>query len=277
MSELLVNKIKKFSEHHVAYVPSVKGIETFTDNLLNFLFPVRSPQGNVADLSDIKLTALKRQFRDLLLPVAVTNNIDETQIVETFFNALPDAFDALILDAEAILKFDPAANSLEEVITAYPGFYAVAIHRLAHILHEAGLPSIPRIISEYAHGKTGIDIHPGAKIGKSFFIDHGTGVVIGGTAIIGNNVKIYQGVTLGALQVAKSFANTKRHPTLEDNVIIYSGTTILGGDTIIGHDTVVGGNVWLTESVVPFSLVFASHNIKVRNSKEFVEPIDFVI
>lgn len=277
MSELLVNKIKRFGEQHVAYVPSVKDIEAFTDNLLNFLFPVRSPQGNVADLSDIKLTALKRQFRDLLLPVVVTNNIDETQIVETFFDALPDAFDALILDAEAILKFDPAANSLEEVITAYPGFYAVAVHRLAHILYEAGLPSIPRIISEYAHGKTGIDIHPGAQIGKSFFIDHGTGVVIGGTAIIGNNVKIYQGVTLGALQVAKSFANKKRHPTLEDNVIIYSGTTILGGETVIGHDTVVGGNVWLTESVVPFSLVFASHNIKVRNSKEFVEPIDFVI
>lgn len=277
MSELLIHKIKQFSEEHAAHLPSVKGLETFTDNLLNFLFPVRSPQGNVADLSEIKLAALKRQFQELLLPVAVSNDIDEKVIIETFFDALPEVFDALILDAKAILKFDPAANSLEEVITAYPGFYAVAIHRLAHVLYEAGLPSVPRIISEYAHSKTGIDIHPGAQIGKSFFIDHGTGVVIGGTAVIGNNVKLYQGVTLGALQVAKSFANKKRHPTLEDNVIVYSGTTILGGETIIGHDTVVGGNVWLTASVPSFSFVFASHQVKVRNHKEFIEPIDFVI
>jgi serine O-acetyltransferase len=153
----------------------------------------------------------------------------------------------------------------------------IIVYRISHILYTLGIPTIPRIISEHAHSKTGIDIHPGATIGKSFFIDHGTGVVIGETTLIGDNVKIYQGVTLGALQVSKAQAQKKRHPTIEDNVMIYSGATILGGDTLIGHDSVIGGNVWLTAGVPSFSLVFATHEVKVRNSKEFVEPIDFVI
>ena len=133
------------------------------------------------------------------------------------------------------------------------------------------------MISEYIHGKTGIDIHPGATIGKNFFIDHGTGIVIGETAVVGNNVKIYQGVTLGAIFVEKKMENTKRHPTIEDNVIIYAGSTILGGNTVIGHDTVIGGNVWLTESVLPNSVVYRQHKSVVRDSKNFQEPINFVI
>ena len=139
------------------------------------------------------------------------------------------------------------------------------------------IPVLPRVISEYAHTKTGIDIHPGATIGNHFFIDHGTGIVIGETAIIGSSVKIYQGVTLGALYVGKELANKKRHPTIEDNVIIYAGSTILGGDTVIGHDTVVGGNSWITESVQPFSVVYHKPSVVIRDSKKFVEPINFVI
>jgi serine O-acetyltransferase len=161
-------------------------------------------------------------------------------------------------------------------MAAYPGFYAIAAYRFSHELYIMKIPILPRLISEHAHSVTGIDIHPGAKIGSGFFIDHGTGVVIGETSILGDNVKIYQGVTLGALSVAKSEANKKRHPSIEDNVIIYSGTTILGGKTVIGHDSIIGGNVWLTESVPPFSLVYHKSEIRVRANKDFDEPIDAI-
>lgn len=153
------------------------------------------------------------------------------------------------LDAQAALAGDPAARSEEEIILSYPGLEAILVHRIAHFLHINGVPMIPRIMSEYIHGKTGIDIHPGAEIGESFFIDHGTGVVIGETTIIGNNVKIYQGVTLGALSVKKEMHDKKRHPTIEDNVTIYAGATILGGNTVIGKNSTIGGNVWITKSV----------------------------
>ncbi len=153
------------------------------------------------------------------------------------------------LDAIAAFNGDPAAKSGDEVIVSYPGLEAIIVYRISHFLHECGVPVIPRIMSEHVHGKTGIDIHPGAKIGESFFIDHGTGVVIGETSVIGNNVKIYQGVTLGALSVKKSLKNTKRHPTIEDNVTIYANATILGGETVIGKNSVIGGNSWITESV----------------------------
>ncbi len=152
---------------------------------------------------------------------------------------------------------DPAARSIEEIILSYPGPEAILVHRIAHFLHVRGVPIIPRIMSEYIHGKTGIDIHPGATIGESFFIDHGTGVVVGETCIIGNNVKLYQGVTLGALSVKKSMSGKKRHPTIEDDVTIYSGATILGGETVIGKGSTVGGNVWLTESVPAGSTTIA--------------------
>ena len=160
-----------------------------------------------------------------------------------------------MLDTKAALAGDPAARSTEEIILSYPGIEAIAVHRLAHFLHINGVPIIPRIMSEYIHGKTGIDIHPGATIGESFFIDHGTGVVIGETCLIGNNVKIYQGVTLGALSVRKDMQAKKRHPTIEDNVTIYAGATILGGSTIIGEGSTIGGNTWVTSSVPPKSLI----------------------
>jgi serine O-acetyltransferase len=148
---------------------------------------------------------------------------------------------------------------------------------MAHILYQLDIPVLPRVMAEYAHSKTGIDIHPGATIDSPFFIDHGTGIVIGETTKIGKHVKLYQGVTLGALTVEKSLANTKRHPTIEDQVVIYAGSTILGGKTTIGHHTVVGGNTWITESILPYSVVYRNHRVVVKDSKDFKEPIDFVI
>jgi serine O-acetyltransferase len=166
---------------------------------------------------------------------------------------------------------------VEEVVVAYPGFYAISVYRIAHELYKLRVPVLPRLITEYAHTKTGIDIHPGATIGVPFFIDHGTGVVIGQTALIGNGVKLYQGVTLGALAVRKEQSGAKRHPTIEDNVIIYAGSCILGGKTTVGHDSIIGGNVWLTESVVPYSMVYSTNQINIRDKSEMKEVIDFII
>lgn len=173
-----------------------------------------------------------------------------------FIEAIPELRNALSQDVQAAYDGDPAARSYDEIIFSYPGVFAVMVYRIAHCLCQLDVPLIPRVMTEYAHSKTGIDIHPGAEIGNSFFIDHGTGVVIGETTVIGNNVKIYQGVTLGALSLPKNkrgelLRGVKRHPTLEDNVIIYSGATILGGNTVVGEGSIIGGNVWLTHSVPP--------------------------
>jgi serine O-acetyltransferase len=165
---------------------------------------------------------------------------------------IPELRAMLSKDVLAAFQGDPAANSVEEVIFSYPSIEAITVHRIAHELHRAGVPMLPRIMAEHAHALTGIDIHPGAQIGESFFIDHGTGVVIGETTVIGNNVKIYQGVTLGALSLERGPAadrGTKRHPTIEDHVTIYAGATILGGQTVIGGHSVIGGNAWLVDSV----------------------------
>jgi len=177
-------------------------------------------------------------------------------IVESFFEELPSIRHALSLDMQANFRGDPAAQSVDEVILSYPGFQAITVHRLAHYFWRTQVPLIPRMMSELVHGNTGIDIHPGAKIGESFFIDHGTGVVIGETTVIGNNVKLYQGVTLGALSVKKEESGQKRHPTIEDDVTIYSHATILGGGTVIGKGSTIGGNVWITESVPPNTTVY---------------------
>jgi serine O-acetyltransferase len=169
---------------------------------------------------------------------------------------IPEIRRRVRMDVEAAFRGDPAARSREEVILAYPGIEAVLVHRVAHELWIRGVALLPRMMSEHVHGRTGIDIHPGATIGDFFFIDHATGVVIGETTLIGNNVKIYQGVTIGAMSVKKENANTKRHPTIEDDVTIYSGATILGGETVIGAGSIVGGNVWITASVPPKSRIF---------------------
>lgn len=183
------------------------------------------------------------------------------QAVTALLNGLPGIRDTLQQDIQAAYEGDPAAMSTMEIVMSYPGLYAITIHRLAHALYAQGVPLIPRVMGEHAHSRTGIDIHPGATIGPGFFIDHGTGVVIGETCTIGRRVKLYQGVTLGALSFAKDASGmlvkgTKRHPDVEDNVVIYAGATILGGETVIGHDSVIGGNVWLIHSVPPGSKVY---------------------
>ncbi len=178
------------------------------------------------------------------------------ELVHELLCRIPDIRRRVSRDVDAANRGDPAARSSEEVILAYPGVEAIMVHRIAHELWVREVAMIPRMMSEYLHGKTGIDIHPGAAIGDSFFIDHGTGVVIGETTVIGADVKLYQGVTLGALSVQKELANRKRHPTLEDGVTVYAGATILGGDTVIGKGSVIGGNVWLTASVPPGSRIY---------------------
>jgi serine O-acetyltransferase len=198
-------------------------------------------------------------------------------VADAFMAVLPAVHDAALEDAEAILAGDPAAGTLDEVVAAYPGFLAIAVHRLAHALLALGVPVVPRLMSEVAHARTGIDIHPGAEIGRSFCIDHGTGVVIGETAVLGDHVKLYQGVTLGALSVSKRAAGTKRHPTIGDRVVIYANATILGGDTVIGADSVIGGNVFVTSSVPPGSLVYQTSSYRVRRSEDGFDGADFVI
>ena len=176
-----------------------------------------------------------------------------------FLEALPRIREYLDTDVHALFDGDPASESPDAIIICYPGLYAITVYRLAHEFYELNVPIIPRIMTEYAHSKTGIDINPGAKIGKYFFIDHGTGIVIGETTVIGNNVKLYQGVTLGALSLkeGRGLLDVRRHPTIEDNVTIYSNASILGGETIIGHDSIVGGNVFLTRSIPAGTKVYA--------------------
>ncbi|MGL6226361.1 MAG: serine O-acetyltransferase [Thermoguttaceae bacterium] len=188
----------------------------------------------------------------------------------SFLNQIPEIRRILATDVNAAFAGDPACKSKDEVIFCYPGLEAITIYRLAHTLHVLGVPLIPRMMTEQAHRVTGIDIHPGATIGEHFFIDHGTGVVIGETCIIGNWVKLYQGVTLGALSFPKDetgqlIRTTKRHPTIEDNVVIYANATVLGGDTVVGHDSVIGSSVWLTHSVAPGTVVMIEKpNLKIR-------------
>ncbi len=249
----------------------------FIKNLIHALFPIR--QNCAADEGEIaiELDRSKVKLRELLYSIRKSLDGTPIEVVEAFFSKVPEAFEQLAEDAAAITRFDPAAHNIEEIIVCYPGFYAITVYRMAHILYGLKVPFLPRIMTEYAHEKTGIDINPGAQIASPFFIDHGTGVVIGETAHIGKEVRIYQGVTLGALTVEKSMANTKRHPTIEDHVVIYAGSTILGGDTVIGHHTVVGGNTWITESILPHSVVYRNHRVLVKDRKDFKQPNDFEI
>jgi len=182
--------------------------------------------------------------------------IRSEQIALDLLRAIPEIREMLLLDVQAALDGDPAAHSADEVILAYPSMTAVTIHRVAHFMYQRNVPLLPRMMNEHAHHRTGIDIHPGATIGRSFFIDHGTGVVIGETTEIGDRVKLYQGVTLGALSVTRDMRGHKRHPTIENDVTIYSGTTILGGETVIGHHSSIGGNVGVVSSVPPYSKVY---------------------
>jgi serine O-acetyltransferase len=207
---------------------------------------------------------LEKTFLQILDKLEIENG---EKIWKTFKAELPEIRRKLDLDAIAFENNDPASHCLAEIYMAYPGFHAISIYRLSHGLYKLGVYILPRMMSEYIHGITGIDIHPGATIGESFYIDHGTGIVIGETSIIGEQVKIYQGVTLGGIQVSKDLASTKRHPTIDDNVTIYANATILGGDIVIGKNSIIGANVWITQSVPEDSLVTYQTEIKIRPKK----------
>jgi serine O-acetyltransferase len=254
-------------------IPPRAEAHRLADALFLFLFPMLSEEPKPAR---VQYAILRHDLMKLLYPIMQDRGESVGIIADSFFDKLPEVYEMLLEDAQAFFDCDPAATCIEEVIATYPGFYAIANHRISNLLHRMGAPLLPRFFAEYVHGKTGIDIHPAATIGRSFFIDHGTGVVIGATAVIGTKVKVYQGVTLGALQVDKSLANVKRHPTIEDNCVLYANCTILGGRTVIGHDSVVGGNSWLTESVPAFSVVIHQSQVKVR-TRPFDEPVNFVI
>ena len=271
--------VQKLHSRHLESVTSFPDKEManrFIDGFFEFLFI----PDQLIRLSEFELVKEFEKYRTYLstLVYGLVGDAGKTEdLVKVFFEQVPIIYDALYKDADEILKFDPAAESIEEVLVAYPGFYATAVYRFSHQLWKQGVKILPRLFSECAHSKTGIDIHPGAQIGASFFIDHGTGIVIGETSVIGDRVKIYQGVTLGALSVSKEVAKTKRHPTIEDDVIIYSGATILGGDTVIGHNSVIGGNVWLTNSLLPNSIVFHKSEVSIKDKNNFSDVLNFVI
>jgi serine O-acetyltransferase len=276
-SHRFAERLSEFNTRNCMEVPSLVRTHEFVDNLIQTLFPVKTSCPVDPETIEAEMERCSVRARELLYSIRTTLKDSPDAIADAFFAALPEAFEKLVVDAESITRFDPAASCVEEIILCYPGFYCISVYRLANILYKLGVPVLPRVMTEYAHGKTGIDIHPGATIGTPFFIDHGTGIVIGETAVIGKDVKIYQGVTLGALTVEKSLARTKRHPTIEDDVVIYAGSTILGGDTVIGHHTVVGGNTWITESVLPHSVVYRNHRVEIKDKKDFKPPIDFII
>lgn len=253
-------------------VPSNTTLAEWAANVMALLYPQLSTisHSHVDDLKNIS-DRLQKELTEILCATKDCKSFNNIEVARQFFHNLPEIYRLLNTDIYAILHGDPAARNEFEVIRAYPGFYALCFYRIANALYKLDVPLLPRILTEYAHSKTGIDIHPAAEINEYCCIDHGTGIVIGETAMIGKHVKIYQGVTLGALSVDKSMAYIKRHPTVEDHVIIYSGATILGGDTIVGHHSTIGGNVWLTSSVPPGSLVFHNPEITVIEGKLIVE------
>ena len=243
--------------------PTQADVYQFIDELIGTLFPAMSTHTfDSYEALEFHLLNLREELYEMLFMPPNRGSIGSENKADAFFQSIPEIYDLLNKDVDAIYRGDPAATSRVEVVRSYPGFYAIACYRFAHRLFELGIQIIPRMITEYAKSKTGIEIHPGAQIGSSFCIDHGTGVVIGATSVIGNNVKIYQGVTLGALSVRKEDAELKRHPTIEDNVVIYAGATILGGRTVVGKGSVIGGNVWVTNSLTPGSKMYyhASHS-----------------
>lgn len=271
----ILNIVQQYNTIHDSYNADNNRIICFVDKLYDALF-INISKTNYADQLNTQIQSLKLELHDILYDLYKNNAIAASH-TDTFFLALPALTATLYKDAQQAFQSDPAATSLSEVLNAYPGFYAIALFRFAHQLENQHIVLIPRMITEYAHNQTGIDIHPRAKIGSNFVIDHGTGIVIGETACIGNFVTIYQGVTLGAIFVEKSLAEKKRHPTIEDHVVIYANATILGGNTTIGHHTVIGGNVWLTKSVDPYAIVYQDAKVVIRNQSPLPEPINFII
>jgi serine O-acetyltransferase len=261
---------KLYQEHQTCpQCPSPDRVNDFFETLLGTLFPHISEIDFRSEKEfEVHVLKLKLQLDQLLRRMSAHPALNVDEIVDQFFDRVPQIHAAIWEDIEGMYEGDPAAQSTTEIIRSYPGFLAISSYRIAHELYHLEIPEIPRMITEQAHSRTGIDIHPGAHIGTHFCIDHGTGVVIGETTVIGNHVKIYQGVTLGALSVNKADAEKKRHPTIEDHVVVYAGATILGGDTIVGHHSVVGGNVWLTRSIPPYSKVYYQATMYDKNTNE---------
>lgn len=266
------------------HYPFPRAYRELTDRVvravLALLFPhfVPAVRGDVAELAtEADVRADREGVRALLVEALEGAGPEPAEVLAAgFIDALPALHASLHEDARAIMAWDPAAEELDEVILAYPGFLAIAVHRIGHEFYRMKVPVFPRLIAEWAHGRTGIDIHPGASVGRAFAIDHGTGIVIGETSIIGDRVKIYQGVTLGALSVQKGLAGAKRHPTIEDDVVIYAGATILGGTTTVGRRAIIGGNTWITASVPAGSVVInAPQAPRTRVPED--DMLDFVI
>jgi serine O-acetyltransferase len=254
--------------------PPPEMVIRFFNELIGVLFPeFANERFSDADSIRKRLNELKEEFRTILDHNKECVKSGVSGLEDHVFSELPEIRRMLLLDIDAMFMGDPAAKSTAEVIRTYPGFYAIAAHRIAHCLLSLGVNLIPRIISEHAHRETGIDIHPGARIGEHFCIDHGTGIVIGETTVIGSNVKIYQGVTLGGLSVKKEDAKKKRHPTIKDGVVIYAGATILGGNTVIGEKSTIGGNVWLTKSVPANSKIY--YQAKMTHTDGETDTITF--
>lgn len=271
--ESFIDKVYK-AHNQCPYCPSPKVIHAFFENVLGILFPEHAEEAfKEKGQLEMKLFDLQVQLRDLLNQNSHLHGKNGEELSKAFFTGLDDLYDRLQEDIEAMYSGDPAAKSKTEIIRSYPGFYAIAAYRIAHLLFNQGIALVPRMITEFAHSRTGVDIHPGAKIGRFFCIDHGTGVVIGETTVVGDHVKIYQGVTLGALSVNKEDANKKRHPTIEDHVVIYAGATILGGETVIGTESVIGGNVWLTKSVPAQSKIY--YQVKMYDAN--TDATDFYV
>ena len=287
---------------HVDYepIPSRKSVIEIIDRLKEIIFPGYFTRGKLdpvnlryslgestAALFDMLSDQIGRSIRhDCFRYGQLCSECDEQghQVALSLLQAIPSIRKILATDVQAAYEGDPAAKSYDEIIFSYPGIFAITVYRVAHKLFEHKIPLLPRIMTEYAHSVTGIDIHPGAEIDECFVIDHGTGVVIGETTNIGKNVRLYQGVTLGAISIPKDsadqFRGKKRHPTIEDDVIIYSGATILGGDTIIGTRSVIGGNVWLTQSIPPDTTVILESprlTYKSKNKKSAFAMFDAVI
>jgi serine O-acetyltransferase len=263
---IFFEKLNNFqSENWIRAIDSNK-IFRWIDDLFFILFPEKKLEIN-------QIEALWQQNKtDFEFIISKFCNdkskVENSEIADKLYNKIPEIYESLQKDAQTILDTDPAADCISEIINSYPGFLAIAFYRISNAISNQKINMLPRIISEYAHSKTGIDIHPNAKIDVPFVIDHGTGIVIGETCIIGKNVSIYQGVTLGALQVEKSMEEKKRHPTVEDNVVIYANATILGGSTIIGNNCVIGGNTFITKSVNPFSMVMQANKNNIINQQE---------
>ena len=276
----VIDRLEMFTQ------PDHQVIHELIEKLLRLMFPgyyrdyayrIYNPKNNISALIEDVAFHLNRQIaialRDCDAPACGAVEAQAQEITAAFLEKLPEIRSLADTDLQAFYDGDPAATGKAEVIIAYPGFYAITIYRLAHALHQLQVPLIPRIMTEYAHSRTGIDIHPGAQIGRYFFIDHGTGIVVGETTVIGDYVKVYQGVTLGALSTrgGQKLHGKRRHPTIEDHVTIYAGASILGGETVIGHDSVIGSNVFITRPIPPDTRVSVKNQeLQYRSGQGYV-------